>query len=279
MNLMRLLTAVAFLAVTRSSDALPPLSPAAAVTTGRAAPAAGAHRSFKEAISILVEDSHGGSDIHNEYNFGSAQLGRILAVQGATVEGTKDVKDFDPTAGLTPELLHRYGVVIVNGRFAGQSPPFRDSEIQAIADWVRAGGGLLVTCAAKSASDHQDPLYFNPLIKPYGLQFGNKDISDIYVPNPNKNGHSPLRGLAGFYVFHGISVVGKGAESLAHVGGDSVMMALSFGQGRMVAFGAGSALENQALNSLIIKHSPDKTVATNTDLLMNLALWLSGADP
>ena len=53
------------------------------------------------------------------------------------------------------------------------------------------------------------------------------------------------------------------------------MMAQRQGKGRVVAFGAGSALQNQALNSRIINQSSPHVVASNTNLLMNLTLWLS----
>ena len=65
---------------------------------------------------------------------------------------------------------------------------------------------------------------------------------------------------------------------VAHVGTESTMMAKQMGKGRVVAFGAGSALQNQALNSRIINHSSGRVVAANTNLLMNLGHWLTGSD-
>ena len=55
-------------------------------------------------------------------------------------------------------------------------------------------------------------------------------------------------------------------------------MAQHQGKGRIVAFGAGSAIQNQALNSRVINRSSSQVVAANTNLLMNMTLWLSGAD-
>jgi hypothetical protein len=59
---------------------------------------------------------------------------------------------------------------------------------------------------------------------------------------------------------------------------DSVMLTRQFGKGRVVAFGGGSAIQNQALNSKIIHHAKEQTVGSNTRLAMNLALWLAGGD-
>ncbi|MBL9144399.1 MAG: hypothetical protein JNM99_12040 [Verrucomicrobiaceae bacterium] len=103
------------------------------------APALPPIKPFKRAITILVEDSHGGCDIFNEYNFGSAQLARVLTAQGAKVESTRDIQEFDPARGLTRDLLERYQIVIFNGRFNGRTVPFSDAEVTAVSDWVKAG--------------------------------------------------------------------------------------------------------------------------------------------
>ena len=236
-------------------------------------------RPFKRPISILVEDSHGGSDIHNEYNFGSAELGRILTAQGAKVESTGAAKGFSPTAGLTRTLLDRYGIVILNGRYAGRDIPYREAEILALADWVRAGGGLLIASPGHKFGDGRQPSCFNPLIKPFGLEFADRDINGTRLPTKVRDGHPIMRGLPGFYVINGVSVVGSSAaEEIVWVERDCVLMAQRAGKGRVIAFGGGTAIMNQALNSQIIQHSAARIVAANTDLLMNLVLWLAGAE-
>jgi hypothetical protein len=234
---------------------------------------------LKRALSVLVEDSHGGTDIFNEYNFGSAQLARVLTAQGAQVESTLKARGFDATKGLNRELLDQYSILIFNGRFNGRTKPIMESEIVAVSDWVRDGGGLLVTCASPNASDHLDAYFFNPLIKPFGLQFGWQTLEGRYKPAASQRSHPILSGLSEFVVYHGISVIASSpAEDIAHVGSESTMMAQRHGKGRVVAFGAGSAIQNQALNSRVINHSSSSVVAANTNLFMNLTLWLSGAD-
>ncbi len=231
---------------------------------------------FKRALHILVEDSHGGTDMFNEYNFGSAQLARILSAQGGKVESTRQAAGFDASKGLTRELLNQFQIVIFNGRFNGRTIPFTDSEITAVSDWVHAGGGLLVTCASPTASDHLDAYFFNPLIKPFGIQFGWKNLEGRGHAPASQAPHPIVSGLSGFAIYHGVSVIGVSpAEGVAEIGGESAMMAQRQGKGRVVAFGAGSALQNQALNSRIINHSSPHVVASNTNLLMNLTLWLS----
>lgn len=236
-------------------------------------------RPFKRPVSVLIEDSHGGTDIYNEYNFGSAQLGRILIAQGAKVASTRDALGFDSATGLTRKLLDQYHILIFNGRFSGRAKPFTETEIAAITEWVRSGGGLMVTCGAPTAGDHMDAFYLNPLIAPFRLQFAARGIRDCFMPVKPTDTHPIVRGLDGFTVYHGTNVAGQSeSQDVLPSGNDSVMMAQKFGKGRVIVFGAGSALQNQALNSRIIHHAPEKTVQANTKLTMNLALWLAGED-
>jgi hypothetical protein len=242
-------------------------------------PAIKSVRQFKQPVSILIEDSHGGTDIYNEYNFGSAQLGRILTAQGAKVASTRNAPDFDSATGLTRKVLDHYNIVIFNGRFSGRAKPFTESEIAAVTDWVRAGGGLMVTCGAPTAGDHMDAFYLNPLIAPFRLQFAARGIRDTFMPVTPSDTHPIVRGLDGFAVYHGTNVAGQSeSQDVLLSGNDSVMMTQKFGKGRVIVFGAGSALQNQALNSRIIHHAPERTMHANTKLAMNLGLWLAGVD-
>lgn len=234
---------------------------------------------FKRSLAVLVEDSHGGTDIYNEYNFGSAQLARILRAQGAKVDSTRDAPRYDATKGLTRELLDPYSILIFNGRFNGRNYPFSDAEISAVSDWVRAGGGLLVTSSSPTASDHLDAYFYNPLIRPFGLQFGWEKIEGQFRLGSESSMHPIMNGLNEFAVYHGISVISTSEViDVARVGNKSVIMANQYGKGRVIAFGAGSAVQNQALNSRIINSSSSRIVNANTNLLMNLTLWLSDTE-
>jgi hypothetical protein len=236
-------------------------------------------RPFKQPVTVLIEDSHGGTDIFNEYNFGSAQLGRILTAQGAKVMSTREAPDFDPALGLTSKVLAHFNVVIFNGRFNGRTKAFTESEIQAVSEWVKAGGGLAVTCSSPTSSDKLDAFYFNPLIAPYGLQFASRGLGDVRFQVTPSDKHPILSGLEGFQVLHGTAVAGQAdAKEVLPSAHDSVMLTRQFGKGRVVAFGGGSAIQNQALNSKIIHHAKEQTVGSNTRLAMNLALWLAGGD-
>ena len=231
---------------------------------------------FAKPVTILVEDSHGGSDIKNEYNFGSAQLGRILAAQGAKVMSTRDIPGFDSKQGLTPALLQPFNIVIFNGRYNPGRNGFTESEIQAVADWVRAGGGLMVTCASPAYGDHQNAAFFNPLIKPYGLQFGDRNISARYTP-VDAAAPAVLGSATQFFVPHGTNVIDSAPATGAVVlRNETVLKAQQVGKGRVIAFGAGSAIQNQTLNSRIIRGNPEASTAFNANLAMNLSLWLAG---
>ena len=124
-----------------------------------------------------------------------------------------------------------------------------------------------------------DAFYLNPLVAPFSLQFASRGVSGAYFQVKPADTHPIVRGLEGFSVYHGTGVAGQAnSQEVLPSGSDSVMLAQNFGKGRVVVFGAGSALQNQALNSRIIHSSSDKTVQSNTKLAMNLALWLSGED-
>lgn len=264
---------------------------------------------LKPPITVLVEDAHGGSDIKNEYNFGSAELGRILTAQGCKVESTRDYaksasdlpssssssegektppgmgkgsvpsEDSSPNIRLTRPLLDRYRIVICNGRFARRDVPYAEAEILAIADWVRAGGGLLVASPGPRFGDGKNPFYLNPLLKPFGLEFADRNIDATNLNTKVKGGHPIMRGLSEIYVIHGVPVLGPPvAEEIAWVDKDCVLKAMRAGSGRVIAFGGGSAFMNQALNSQVIKHSAARTVTANTKLLINLVHWLSGEE-
>lgn len=235
---------------------------------------------FKRQINILVEDSHGGCDIFNEYNFGSAQLARVLTAQGGKVDSTRNARGFDPAIGLTREFLAAYDILIFNGRFNGLKQPFSAAEIAAISEWVAGGGGLLVTCSSPNASDHLDGYFFNPIVKPFDLEFGWQNLEGRCRPANTQVTHPILRDASVFTIHHGVSVSSSSlmAEEVARFGDHTAILAQRHGKGRVVAFGAGSALQNQSLNSRIINSSPEATVVSNTHLLMNLALWLSGAE-
>jgi hypothetical protein len=239
-------------------------------------PAVTGVRRFNRAVKVLVEDSHNGSNIFNEYNFGSAQLGRVLKAQGANVYSTAKAPRYEEGAGLTRSLLSYFDMVIFNGRFNGRTRPFTQAEIDAVAEWVKAGGGLLVTCSSPSASDKMDAFYMNPLIAPYGLQFASRAVKEGFYRVQPTDTHELLKGLTGFTMMHGIAVAGQAtAQDVLPSGPDTVMMTQQFGQGRVIVFGAGSAIKNQALNSRVIRHATAETTQANTQLLMNLSLWLT----
>lgn len=230
-------------------------------------------------VAVLVDDSHGGSDIKNEYNFGSAQLGRALIGKGCKVEGTMASAGFHPSTGLTPNILKPYDVVVFNGRYSGREFPFAASEITAIEEWVRAGGGLLVVGAGTKLGDGSTGPALNPVLKPFGLEFALKHLEQQQRTTKLKRGHPITRGINEFYILHGTPVLGLAlSEDIAWVDKECVLTTTRIGRGRVAAFGGGSAFMGQALHSTILKNSSPDVVAANTLLLLNLIGWLANKD-
>ena len=227
--------------------------------------------------AILVDDSHGTSDIANEYNFGSAELGRVLSTQGRKVEGTTHQKGFRRETGLTRGILDQFGILIVNGLCGNRDVPFTEMEVGTIKQWVQDGGSLLVVSAGPNFGKVKTSSIMNPVIEPFGLEFRDGHLDQTQRTTKLKAGHPIARGLREFSIIHGTPVVAHGvAEDVAWVGEDSVLAVTDFGRGRVAAFGGGSALMGQALNSKIIKHSAPAVVTTNKALLANLIRWLAG---
>jgi hypothetical protein len=225
--------------------------------------------------SILVEDTHSGSSITNEYNFGSAEMGRLLTEQGKEVMGTAAVPGFRGATGLTGEILARFDVVIFNALCGNQEIPFADAEVEAIKKWVHAGGGLLVVSAGPKLGTGKTSSILNPVIKPFGLAFHERNLETKRITKLN-NQHPILRGLHDFYIIHGAPVNAPApAENIAWCGEDSVLAVRRINRGRVAVLGGGSAFMGQGINSKIIKHSLPATVAANKLLFTNLVNWLA----
>jgi hypothetical protein len=237
------------------------------------------HAALQRSRAILVDDSHGGSDIKNEYNFGSATLGRLLSEKGWKVDGTKGLEKFNPSVGLTPAILADFDLLVFNGRFAGPDFPFSEPEIAAIEDWVRKGHSLLVVGASGHLGKGQTNETFNPVLKPFGLSFIEGQFTGTTQTTKLKHSHPIMRGLNQFRVISGAAVKGNSPEGqIAWVDRDSVLDAVEVGSGRVVAFGGGTAFMGQAINSNVIKYNTPQIIAPNVTLLLNVVRWLLRED-
>lgn len=239
-----------------------------------------ASAAVKKRKAILVDDSHGCSPITNEYNFGSAELGRFLAAGGDTVEGTAAQKEFRAAKAVTLELLGRFDLFILNGQCGNHEIPFSDAEIADIGQWVQGGGGLLVVSAGTGFGNGKTSSIFNPVIAQFGLEFQDAHLAQTRRINKLKPGHAIVKGLREFFIVHGTPIPAKPpAEEIAWDGKDCVLASTRAGLGRVVALGGGSAFMGQTLNSQIMKNSPPMTVAANKALLSNLVNWLTAEIP
>ena len=230
---------------------------------------------MKRRKSILVEDTHSGSSITNEYNFGSAEIGRLLTEQGNEVMRTAGVPGFRSALGLTGQILERFDVVIFNGLCGNQEISFSNDEVEAIRKWVHAGGGLLVVSGGSKLGTVKGPSILNPIIKPFGLAFQDGHLDQTKHITKLNNRHRIMRGLHDFHIIHGVPVNAPApAENIAWCGEESVLAVRRISRGRVAVLGGGSAFMGQGINSKIIKHSPPATVAANKLLLTNLVDWL-----
>lgn len=98
---------------------------------------------------------------------------------GYTVDNTRDP--------ITPELLAPYNVLTFVDTEAG----FENSEIEAIKDWVYAGGGFYL-CGLSDYDGYGKVHYYNPILEALGsgIEFQDDELVD-YVQNIDSKGYKP----------------------------------------------------------------------------------------
>ena len=199
---------------------------------------------------ILFDLSHGEARYSNPYDY-QAPSGWGPAMD-VLVSGGFTWSPIPEGATLTPETLATGSLLIVAEPLVSFSP----DEVEAVLEFVRQGGGLLL------ANDFNPAI--NDLAAPTGVTFllgpnsGFTTVTDI-VPHPVTAGVTQIDWTTGAPL-----LVGSAATPLAYLLGQPVVAYQEYGLGRILYIGDNEVFSNYGI------HDPD-----NTPLLLNMAEWLA----
>lgn len=199
---------------------------------------------------ILFDLSHGEARFSNPYDYqapsGWGPAMDLLVSAGFTWSAIPE------GAVLTPETLATGSLLIVAEPMVNFSP----DEVEAVLQFVREGGGLLL------ANDFNPAI--NDLAAPTDVAFllgpnsGFTTVTDI-VPHPITAGVTQIDWPAGAPL-----LVGSSATPLAYLLGQPVLAYQEYGSGRILYIGDNEAFSSYGIND------PD-----NEPLLLNMAEWLA----
>jgi len=246
---------------------------------------------MRPAIKVLLEDLHNQARAGDVGRTGQAVLKKELEKCGAMVDSTLEVMSADLALPrrLTAEFLSRYEVVISNSQYLGRSigpgsgvpmrsgpPPaimnaFLKDEISALQTYVERGGILFVTSGSSLATGN-GPLFYNPMLKDFGVRFM-VDPSRTMAPEaPLVSGvdHplvSDLREVIPIFPAR-LEVTNKTAKTLFELDGHPLTVVIPHGKGSLIVAGGGGGWLNEGLE----RKSPDLQ-KPNVRFLQNLVNW------
>ncbi len=159
---------------------------------------------------------------------------------------------------LTPENLAPYDMLVTNQPLLN----YTSQEVQAVEEWVQAGGGLFIVGDNPNVIDNH---HLNFLINPYGIQF-NHTVSaysqavGVFDMHPTTEGCTSLN-------YHGATnlvLSGSAYPLWSYTAGEVAAGAVEYGEGRVVVI----CDANSVLDTWI-------TEADNNQFAMNVANWLT----
>jgi unsaturated rhamnogalacturonyl hydrolase len=237
---------------------------------------------------LVLLDNYYNHEVHNGHRFhytwddrtgsGFSGFGAVFAAHGAQLEHLEQA----PTAA----ALARGTVYIIvdpdtAAEAADHKPNFMDeTAAQVIADWVAAGGTLLLMNNDKGNADF---LHVNILAGKFGIMF-NEDQRNDTPGNDIRRAVLDTRDAAAHPIFRGVDAIymkqictlslKTPAEALLTApkqsgkGRDIIMATCRFGKGRVIAVG------DPWLYNEYIKFSPPGLGVANTQAATNLVAWL-----
>jgi hypothetical protein len=206
----------------------------------------------KPKSKILFDDTHscrpGATNDWTDYEKALTNVGFSVAHYTASVVTLVALKKYDVFVIVTPRLS------------------YTSAEKKAISDFVNQGGGLLIVQdfgnAPWSVPTREILNYFganddNNIIDDPTNNMGNGQIDDvIFDYQRNFFGHPITDGWKSFHVDAATSLFGKGWDDIVETDDDSnpsrrpVLIARSFGEGRIVAFGDSNTWANHLIGNL-----------------------------
>ena len=226
---------------------------------------------------ILLDASLGGSTIFDRgptggNNFGQYEVMRILTEAGYTVHTNDRRQSIGRIQNaLMPDIINRYGLIILNGRYGGQAdPPIPQEVIDTLVEYVGDGGSLLVVASGKRLGSGKVAQYYNPLVKRFGLHF----IENVDLPRElvTATSHPAMNGLENCVHTFGVPVRVDNGDILGYVNEQPVIALTQHGRGKVVAAGLGSGFMGNTLGTR--KGRRVERAQMNKELLVRLASYL-----
>ncbi|HYG61786.1 MAG TPA: DUF4350 domain-containing protein [Thermoanaerobaculia bacterium] len=219
------------------------------------------------------------------------------------------------TAPFSADTLQGFDVLVIsNARGAGQEvpmeersrPAFTTAEVEAVGDWVEAGGALLLIAdhypigsANRPLGDRlgvsmsngwtEDPANRDPVLQDLLFSRDNGLLGD----HPITRGRSPQERIGRVVSFLGQSLAGPpGSVPLLRLApsavdelppdrkqsvsaaGRSQGLAMTLGKGRVVVMGEAAMLTSQTFDGMVLGF--DSPGIDNRQLVLNILHWLSG---
>ncbi len=150
---------------------------------------------------------------------------------------------------LTSEFLKNYDVLILQALEDGEYGPFwsfSDAEVQAVADWVKAGGGVISLMGY--GGDPREIEGTNRLLSFSGISYNGDDILTTCANNlcycwgnsipitTFTSGHPISANLTQIGAFHGRSINAGDATVISSSGTTNIAVAKTMGSGKVFAF-------------------------------------------
>jgi hypothetical protein len=240
------------------------------------APALRAQTAGGRQVRVLLEDTHRQARNQGRYNFAQGVMARVLEEEGATVESSSRL--VSPGRDLTVELLSRFDMVIMNGRYRpDNAAAFAAETIQAVERYVYTGGFLFVIAWGGHIGDGDHFSFYNPLLKPYGIKLDTTEF--LYKPalvDRRGKEHPLMKDLDFIRPLHGTTLTTSNPKSwvLARIDDKPCLCVVPHGLGWVVVLGGGSGWQNQGMEDRPPFKPDAERVEVNQRLVRNLAGWL-----
>ncbi len=170
---------------------------------------------------------------------------------------------------LTPELLAPFQVIVCqNVSTIGRS--YSPSEVTALNDWIKTGGGFM---ALSGYGNADEIVNVNSLLAPVGMSYGSQEILQgtvaASVPVTMWQPHPVTAGITLIGVNYGYPVMGNG-QTLASEGGFDMLKVQEVSKGRVLMWGD----EWITLNSEWVDHKDHQV----EKFWLNIIKWLTPAN-
>jgi len=190
---------------------------------------------------VLIDESDFKCSIYDRSLGSSCNFSMFAAIKALTSHGlTVHSNGGHGDTRLDLDTMGQYGLIIMNGRYGGDSePPMPAEEIENVVDYVTNGGCLMVSSGGGELGAGREPQFFNGLLARFGLSFK----ENTRLAESERMGRAAdipfMAGLNGFDAEYGVPVGFDKGQVLALCGNKPVVVVKQFGEGKVMAAGVG----------------------------------------